>query len=153
MPITASWETRRVGLRVRARTTAPSWVAPRPNQYDAGSSGSRPTSKAAATPRAAIWASVMSTKTTSRAITWMPRYAWIPVRTRHIKNGTHMRATRSAAMGVGRLPESLRQRVHVVGHPVEVGVGALHRPRPGGHEDEPGPAVGGEALGELSVPP
>ena len=68
-PITASCDTCRVRLRVRASTSAPRIVAASPNQYDPGSSGSNPTRNAAVAPRAAIWASAMSTNTTSRAIT------------------------------------------------------------------------------------
>src|SRR5215472_1138214 len=41
----------------------------------------------------------MSTNTTSRAMTWRPRYAWIPVSTRHIRNGAHMSESRSLVMG------------------------------------------------------
>jgi hypothetical protein len=66
--------------------------------YDSQDSRSKPKRKAAVAPSAAICASAMSTKTTSRAMTWKPRYAWMPVRTRHIRNGTHISARRSAAM-------------------------------------------------------
>src|SRR2546426_1471636 len=51
----------------------------------------------------------MSTKTTSRERTWTPRYAWMPVSTRHIKNGAHRSAKRSPTT----LPERLGEQRHV----------------------------------------
>ena len=72
-PMTASWDTWRSRLRVRARTKAPSRVAPSPNAYDTGDSRVKSKRNAAVAPNAAIWASAMSTNTTSRASTWMPR--------------------------------------------------------------------------------
>ena len=45
----------------------------RPIAQDAGDSRSKPARNAAVAPMAAIWAIAMSTKITSRAITWIPR--------------------------------------------------------------------------------
>ena len=73
--------------RARSRTTGPS---PR----------GKPRRKATVAPSAAIWASAMSTKTTSRAMTWRPRYAWMPVSTRHRRKGAHISASRSLVIAV-----------------------------------------------------
>src|SRR5439155_323744 len=53
----------------------------------------RPARNASAMPRAATCASARSTKMTPRASTWSPRYAWMPVRTRHAKKGTARRSS------------------------------------------------------------
>src|SRR5213596_3755850 len=63
----------------------------------------------------------MSTKTTARERTWTPRYAWMPVSTRHIKNGAHRIAKRSPTT----LLEGLGEQRHVELDGRDVVVGAL----------------------------
>src|SRR4029453_173917 len=99
-------------------------VKPRPEAYDSHVSSSKPARKAAVAPSAAICASAMSTNTTSRARTWTPRYAWIPVRTRHIRNGIHTGDSSGRNMSAP-LPECFGEHADVVVDGGDVVVRAL----------------------------
>src|SRR5438093_436471 len=93
----------------------------------------------------------MSTKTTSRESTWTPRYAWMPVSTRHMRNGAHRIAKSSAIISF----EYLRERLDVVVDRRDVVVGALDRTDRIGHDERLGAAagLGGDTLGELEIVP
>src|SRR2546426_9871665 len=91
----------------------------------------------------------MSTKTTSRERTWTPRYAWMPVSTRHIKNGAHRSARRSPTT----LPERLGEQRHVELDGRDVVVRALD-PADRRREDvRLRPRFFRDALGQLEVIP
>src|SRR5882672_1567270 len=90
MPMNASCGTRRScrgEARVRANSSAPTAVANRAKTYAHVESASTWISNAESPPRAAICASERSTKITSRAITWSPRYDSIATSTIHATNG------------------------------------------------------------------
>src|SRR5436853_6135486 len=92
----------------------------------------------------------MSTKTTSRESTWTPRYAWMPVSTRHMRNGAHRIAKSSAIISF----EYLRERLEIVVDRRDVVVGALdraHRLAPDERLDADD--LVGHTLGELRVEP
>src|SRR5215813_13637929 len=92
----------------------------------------------------------MSTKTTSRAMTWRPRYAWMPVSTRHIRNGTHIRARRSWAIG---LFEHLGDRPDIEICGLHERVRALHAADGGGEDVCLRSCLLRDALDELEVAP
>src|SRR6267142_1240514 len=92
----------------------------------------------------------MSTNTTSRAITWRPRYAWMPVSTRHMRNGTHMRARRSWATA---LFKHLGEGLHVEIDGLDERVRSLHGADGGGQDSRFGPGLLSDSLYELEVAP
>src|SRR6266567_850649 len=79
----------------------------------------------------------MSTNTTSRESTWTPRYAWMPVSTRHMRNGAHRIAKSSAIISF----EYLRERLEIVVDRRDVVVGALDRTHRIGHDERLGAAA------------
>src|SRR6266566_7702955 len=90
MPMKASWGTRRScrgDERVRANNSAPTAVANRANAYAHVESASTWINSAERPPSAAICASERSTKITSRAITWSPRYDSMATSTMQATNG------------------------------------------------------------------
>src|SRR5437870_12135860 len=91
----------------------------------------------------------MSTKTTSRERTWTPRYAWMPVSTRHIKNGAHRIAKRSRAT----LLEGLGQGRHVELDRRDVVVRALDRADRRREDERLRSRLGRDALGQLEIVP
>src|SRR2546430_7262668 len=91
----------------------------------------------------------MSTKTTSRERTWTPRYAWMPVSTRHIKNGAHRIAKRSPTT----LLEGLGQCRHVELDRRDVVVRALDRADRRREDERLRSRLGRDALGQLEIVP